>query len=129
MKPSSVEPSSEVETTEGKVRKIAASALLGLLSGALIVAYASIGRLIWIDEFLHFASLIAICAYPQAVNQSHSLQVALLNRPSSGKFVAPLRSALPRDNDGWVALANRNVGSGGPVSPVFKFFYQPQSRR
>ncbi len=74
-------------------------------------------------------SLIAICAYPQAANQSHSFLAAILNRSSSGEFVPPLRSALPGDNDGWVALANRNVDSGGPVSPVFKFFYQPQSGR
>ena len=52
---SSVKPLSEVETTEDKVRKIAVSALLGLLSFALIVFYASIGRPLWIDEFLHFA--------------------------------------------------------------------------
>jgi hypothetical protein len=74
-------------------------------------------------------SLIAFCAYPQVVNQSQSFLVGVHNRSSSGKFVPPLRSALPRDNDEWVALANRNVDSGGPVSPVFQFFYRPSSGR
>ncbi len=49
------EPSSEVDTTEDKVREMAVSALLGLFSCVLIAAYASIGRPLWIDEFLHFA--------------------------------------------------------------------------
>jgi hypothetical protein len=82
----------------------------------------------WLIPVLCLA-LISICVYPQAVTQSHSFRVAFVNRSSSGEFVSPLRSALPRDSDGWVALANRNVDSGGPVAPVFKFFYQPQARR
>jgi hypothetical protein len=54
MKSSFVEPSSEVATTEAKARKISDAALLGLLSALLIVAYASIDRPYWIDEFFQF---------------------------------------------------------------------------
>lgn len=72
--------------------------------------------------------LVAFCSYPQTVSQSHSFLVAILNRSSPEKFIPPPRSALPTDNDGWVALANRNVDSGGPVSSVFQFFYRPRSR-
>jgi hypothetical protein len=74
-------------------------------------------------------SPIALCTYPQTVEQIHSFRVAMRNRSSPGEFVPPLGSALPRDNDGRVALANRNVDSGGPISPVFQFYYRPQSGR
>src|SRR5260370_21651551 len=60
----------EVETTAGKVRKIAASALLGLLSCALIVAFASIGTPLWIDDFLHFA----FGGFPSTVSSSHAIR-------------------------------------------------------
>ena len=73
--------------------------------------------------------LIANCAYPQAVSQSHAFLVNILNRSSSGEFVPPPGSALPKDNGEWVALANRNVASGGPVSEVFRYYYQPKSGR
>jgi hypothetical protein len=53
--PAALEPSSEVDKNEGKLKGIAVPVLLGVLSTALIVLYASIGRPLWIDEFLHFA--------------------------------------------------------------------------
>ena len=53
--PETLEPSSEVDNGKGKLQEIAVSALLGLVGTALIVLYASIGRPLWIDEFLHFA--------------------------------------------------------------------------
>ena len=53
--PATLESSSEVDKNGGKLPGIAVPALLGLLSTALIVFYASIGRPLWIDEFLHFA--------------------------------------------------------------------------
>ncbi len=67
--------------------------------------------------------VIAFCSWPQTIDQEHSFLAAILKRPSSAHFVAPLPDALPTNNDEWVALANRNVESGGPVSPVFQFFY------
>jgi hypothetical protein len=74
-------------------------------------------------------SIVAVCVYPQAANQSHSFLASVLNRAPSQKFVPPLLTALPSNNDEWVALANKNVNAGGPVSPVFQFFYRPPSRR
>ena len=53
--PAALAPSSEIDKNKGKLNQIAGPALLGLLSTALIVLYASIGRPLWIDEFLHFA--------------------------------------------------------------------------
>lgn len=66
---------------------------------------------------------IAWCSYPQTVDQGHTFLAAIVKRPSSEPFVAPRPDALPSKNDEWVALANQNVESGGPVSPVFQFFY------
>jgi hypothetical protein len=74
-------------------------------------------------------SVTLVCSFPQAANQYHSFLVAILHRPSSADFAPPPQNALPRDNDEWVALANKNVVSGGAVSPVFRFFYRPPSAK
>jgi hypothetical protein len=72
-------------------------------------------------------TVVAYCSWPQTTNQEHLFLAAILKRPSSDHFVAPLPDALPglgsEHNDEWVALANQNVESGGPVSPVFQNFY------
>lgn len=65
-----MQPSSEVKTTKGKILEMAVSALLGLLGCALIVAYASIGRPLWIDEFLHFA----FGGFPSTVSAWHAIR-------------------------------------------------------
>jgi hypothetical protein len=78
----------------------------------------------WLIPVLCLA-VIAYNSYPQTIDQSHSFLTAILNRHSSEHFVAPLPDALrgPGHNDEWVALANQNVESGGPVSPFFQRFY------
>src|ERR1700741_4257591 len=78
-------PSSEVETTEGKAGKIAASALLALLSGALILVYASTGRPLWIDEFLHFA----FGAFRSTVSAWHAIRhsIASINFGQTGIYM------------------------------------------
>ncbi len=77
--------------------------------------------------------LIAAHAYPRVLNQGHALLLAFKSKSPSQKFVPPPREALARTGSGvdeqtfyntWVALANKNVEAGGPVSPVFQFFYQ-----
>jgi hypothetical protein len=67
--------------------------------------------------------VVAWCSYPQTIDQGHKFLAAIVKRPSSEPFVAPRPDALPHNNDEWVTLANQNVQSGGPVSPVFQFFY------
>ena len=34
------------------------------------------------------------------------------------------REEVPSNNDAWVALANANIASGGPVWPIFRKFYE-----
>jgi hypothetical protein len=77
--------------------------------------------------------LIAAHAYSNALNQGHALLLAFKSKPPSQKFIPPPREALPSSSNGasektfydtWVALANKNIEAGGPVSPVFQFFYQ-----
>jgi hypothetical protein len=67
--------------------------------------------------------VVAYNSYPQTIDQGQTFLAAIVKRPSSEPFVAPRPDALPSNNDEWVALANQNVESGGPVSPVFQFFY------
>ena len=76
----------------------------------------------WLFPTLCLA-VITYNSYPQTIDQSHSFLTAILNRHSSEPFVAPPPDSVPRDNDEWVALANQNVQSGGPVSPFFQIFY------
>jgi len=105
-------------------------ASLALIPIAFVWWCAELTNLIsWVSTVAHWLvpviclCVVAYCSWPQTIVQEHSFVAAIVKRPSSEHFVAPLPDAHPKNNDDWVALANQNVESGGPVSPVFQFFY------
>jgi hypothetical protein len=55
MQPTKLETSPELTVKPPNLHDTAIPALITLLSSAVVVLYASIGRPIWLDEFLYFA--------------------------------------------------------------------------
>lgn len=91
--------------------------------------YRQVRRLHWVAGGAF--ALVALYSLYGAVLPTLQLKIPVMQKwmslaiaPSEGPAPRPENETVPTDNEGWVALANRNIQAGGPVWPIASMYYR-----
>lgn len=66
---------------------------------------------------------LSLTTLPVMQAKAVELQGRMAPPPVPLAVMPPPPESAPSDNDGWVALANRNIEAGGPVWTIFRLYY------